>query len=167
MELQTIQIYVKQHRQYVVKEIPFYNIKMQNIIKLEILPEDVINYIKKFIPLDILVWLNRENYTNYHHTAIYKYIPPLMCENYIRMVIRKDKDYVFKILLNDNIMRWYSMKKYMYKNMTFENYLYFLVAYATENNSRKIKSLIEDTCYLILGKKWHKKTKVLFNRWKN
>jgi hypothetical protein len=140
---------------------------MFDIIKLENIPEDIINYIKNFIPLDVLVWLNSDYYRNCHHSAIYKCIPPLMCENYIRMIVRRDKDYVFETVLQDNILRWYNMKKYMYKNMIFDNYLQFLVNYANENDSKNIKTMIENTSYLILGKKWHKKTRVLFNRWKN
>jgi hypothetical protein len=139
---------------------------MFDIMKLENIPEDIINYIKNFIPLDVLVWLNSDYYRNCHH-LVYKCIPPLMCENYIRMIVRRDKAYVFKTVLQDNILRWYNMKKYMYKNMIFDNYLQFLVNYANENDSKNIKTMIENTSYLILGKKWHKKTRVLFNRWKN
>lgn len=133
-------------------------------MKLEELPEDIINCIKEYIPLDVMVWLNREYYTNYH-SVIYNSIT--LCESYIRMLVRRDKHYIFKIVLNDNIIRWYSMKKYPYKYMIFENYLHFLINYADENNSQNVKMIIEHTYDTIIGQKRHKKTRVLFNRWRN
>jgi hypothetical protein len=135
-----------------IKDILFYNI--MNIIKQENIPEDILQYIKEYIPLDVMVWLNRDYYTSYHNT-IYDSIN--ICESYIRMLIRGDKHYIFKMVLQDNIMRWYNMKKYTYKHMVFENYLNFLINYADENNSKNVKMIIENTCDRIIGKKWHKK----------
>lgn len=135
-----------------------------NIIKLEELPEDIITCIKEYIPLEVIVWLNKENYTNYH-SVIYNSIT--LSESYIRMLIRGDKYFIFKMVLQDNMTRWYNMKRYTYKHMIFNNYLHFLINYADENNSKNIKNIIENTCDTILGKKWHKKTRVLFNRWRN
>lgn len=137
-----------------------------DIIKqgLKNMPDDILVYIKEYLPLEVLVWLNSENYNTYHY-VINKYIPKY--EQYIRCIVRKDYDFVLKRVIYDNFSKWYAMKKYMYKHMVFDNYLRFLVEYANENHSSKSKYIIEDAVNLFLGKKRHKKTRVLFNRWRN
>ena len=82
-------------------------------------------------------------------------------------MVRRDYEYVFERILNESFNRWYYMKKYFYKNIIFDNYISFLIEYATEYNSIKSKNLIMNKSTSILGIKRHKKTKVFFNRWKN
>ena len=129
----------------------------------DIFSYDILEYIKDFLPLENIVCLNRTNYMNHHH-VLYKHI--YNYEKYVRYMIRKDYDYVVERILNENFNRWYSMKKYFYKHMIFYTYLNFLIEYANEHESMKSKNIIENMLRSNLGEKRHKKTRVIFNRWK-
>ena len=47
-------------------------------------------------------------------------------ENYIRDVIRRDNQFVFQKIIEENITRWLNMRQYRYKNMVFSNYFYYI-----------------------------------------
>ena len=80
------------------------------------LPDDIIRYIKEFISVNKLVFVNKTFYNLYHHT-IRKTIP--LYENYTRDTIRRDNEFVFEIVIRENIDYWLKNKQYRYKNMVF------------------------------------------------
>ena len=61
-------------------------------IKINILPEDMVNIIKEYLPKIYYIFTNRENYTLYHH-IIKLYITKY--ENYSRDTIVNDNVFVF------------------------------------------------------------------------
>lgn len=129
------------------------------------LPSDIINLIKEFLPKSVFVFTNRENYQLYHPL-----IKPFIqnYENYIRDTIRRDNDFVFKMILRENYLKWYETKQYTYKNMVFKNYLYFTIQYCIENDSNNCRNVINDFLKEHgLGKNLHKKNVVKYIRWKN
>jgi hypothetical protein len=141
------------------------NDKNDVVENIRILPDDIVNLIKEFIPKSLLVFTNRENYNLYHFT-IKPYIKNY--ENYIRDMIRRDNDYVFYKIINENYKKWIEITQYRYKNMVFKNYLYFTIQYCIENDSNNCRNVI--SVFLQehgLGKNLHKKNIIKYIRWKN
>jgi len=129
------------------------------------LPAELVRYIKEFIPKKEFVFTNRENYDLYH-PLIKPYIKDY--ESYIRAIIRQDNDFVFKKIIEENYNKWYEIKNYMYKNMIFKNYLYFVMNFCIENDSNNCRTIINDFLKEHgLGKNLHKKNVVKYIKWKN
>ena len=133
--------------------------------KVMLLPDDIIRYIKEFIRTKDLVFVNRTYYNLYHiliKTSIKNY------ENYIRDTIRRDNDFVFEKVVNENYKKWFEIKNYNYKNLIYTNYCYFVINYCIENESTKCRNFI--TLFLKelgLCKNQHKKNFVKYIKWKN
>ncbi len=139
---------------------------MTNIVdKIHDLPNDIMILIKEFIPTNVFVFTNRENYMLYHNT-----IRPFIknYENYVRDMIRRDNDFVFNMIIRENYTKWYDIKQYTYKNMVFKNYLYFTIQFCIENDSNNCRNVIHNFLKEHgLGKNLHKKNVVKYIRWKN
>jgi hypothetical protein len=139
---------------------------MTNILdKIHDLPIDIMNLIKEFLPTNVFVFTNRENYFLYHST-----IRPFIknYENYVRDMIRRDNDFVFHMIIRENYTKWYDTKQYTYKNMVFKNYLYFTIQFCIENDSNNCRNVIHNFLKEHgLGKNLHKKNVVKYIRWKN
>jgi hypothetical protein len=133
--------------------------------KINKLPNEIINIIKDYIPKSELVFTDKKNYFLYHHlikSKIKNY------ENYIRDMIRRDNDFVFKLILRENYNKWCEIKQYRYKNMILKNYVYFTINYCIENDSNNCRNVITD--YFKeqgLGKNLHKKNVIKYIRWKD
>jgi hypothetical protein len=129
------------------------------------LPVELVRYIKEYIPKKSFVFTNRENYNLYHSLikpSIVEY------ENYIRAMIRQDNEFVFKKIIEENITKWYEIRQYKYKNMIFNNYLYFVMNFCIENESNNCrKTILEFLKEHGLGKNLHKKNIVKYIKWKN
>jgi len=134
-------------------------------MKLNDLPDVIINLIKEFIPKQYLVFANKTFYNLYHHT-IRNNIP--LFDNYVRDMIRRDNNIVFDKILGENIDLWIKNKQYRYKDMVFNNYIYFILYYCIENNSEQCRELIHD--YLKkrdLCRNLHKKNVIKYIKWNN
>jgi hypothetical protein len=129
------------------------------------LPPELIRYIKEYISKKTFVFTNRENYNLYHsliQPSIIEY------ESYIRAMIRQDNEFVFKKIIEENISKWYEIRQYKYKNMIFNNYLYFVMNFCIENESNNCrKTIFEFLKEHGLGKNLHKKNIVKYIKWKN
>lgn len=133
------------------------------IKRVKQLPLEIINIIKDFIPKVVFVFTNRENYSLYHSL-----LTPCIAnyENYIRDTIRRDNEFVFNMIIRENYKQWYEIKKYRYKNMVFNNYLYFIIHYCIENDSNNCSNVIHDFLQEHgLGKNLHKKNVVKYIKW--
>ena len=129
------------------------------------LPYDIIRYIKDFIPVNKLVFVNKTFYNLYHHT-IRKTIP--LYENYVRDTIRRDNDFVFEKIVQENFDLWLNRKQYMFKNMIFSNYIYFIMYFCIENNSERCREvLLQFLSKRDLCRNLHKKNVVKYIKWKN
>ena len=136
-----------------------------SIDKIQLLPNDIINIIKEFIPKSAFVFTNRENYLLYH-SEIRPFIQNY--ENYDKDMIRRDNDYVLNMIVRENYLKWYDIKQYTYKNMVFKNYLYFIIHFCIENDSNNCRNTIHNFLKEHgLGKNLHKKNVVKYIRWKN
>jgi len=134
------------------------------IKKINVLPTELVSLIKEYIPQKNLVFVDRTNYSLYHH-LLKRYIPKY--ENYIRDMIRRDNYFVFENIVRENYKKWFEIKSYIYKNMVFKNYIYFINNYCIENQSPKCRFFINNFLKeLGLCKNLHKKNIVKYIRWK-
>ena len=133
--------------------------------KISDLPDDIINLIKEFMPRKTLVFTNKYCYHLYHHT-IKNSIP--LYENYVRDMIRRDNQIVLEKIIEENFSLWIKNRKCVYKNMIFNNYIYFIVHYCIENNSERCREIVHE--YLKkrdLCRNLHKKKVVKYIKWTN
>lgn len=137
-----------------------------NIYKyIDKLPDELIRLIKEFLPIKILVFMNKENY-NLYHFSIKKYI--YNYENYIRDTIRRDNSFVFNKIIHENYKKWMDITKYSYKNLVYKNYIYFAIDFCTENQSTQCRNVIVDFLKEHgLCQNQHKKNIAKHIRWKN
>jgi hypothetical protein len=143
-----------------------YTFKKEGLFEdIKILPDELILYIQDFIPKKQLVFTNRENYKLYHiflKPCILKY------ENYIRDTIRRDNSFIVERIIQENFKIWQNINHYMYKNMIFKNYIYFILHYCIENESSNCREVIMDFLKQQgFAKNLHKKNIVKYIRWKN
>ena len=130
------------------------------------LPVELVLIVSSYIPAAAKIFLNKELYFKYHY-LFRDYINRKQLENYIRTTIRQDNDFVFKQILIENHQKWLNMKKYLYQDCIYANYIYFLKTYCVENQSTKCKELITNLLEeLGLSKNQHKKNIIRHIRWK-
>jgi hypothetical protein len=104
------------------------------------LPLNIVEIIYDYIPKKYLVFTNKNNYKKYHSllkSSINFY------ENYIRKIVRKDFDFIFETIIDENSCVWKKLKQYQYENNVYENYIYFILDYSIANESTKCKKIIK------------------------
>ena len=149
------------------KKIITHNMYKMLLSRISKLPDELIDIIQSYIPISTLLLLNKTNYELYHK-HVKQFIPRNLYETYVRSIVRKDCDYVFRQILYENFDKWLKIKKYQYQNTVFLNYLYFIKGYCIENNSMNCKSIIDDYLELSgLNKNQHKKNINRSIRWRN
>jgi hypothetical protein len=130
------------------------------------LPFYIINEIKKYISEQKLIFVNRETYIN-KHSLIRYLIPSNNFENYIRIIVYRDFDFVFQQIVQENYLKWLEIKQYIYKNNIYKNYIYFIKGFCIENNSEKCRFFLNDFLEKLgLCKNQHKKNIIKHIRWK-
>ena len=126
------------------------------------LPDELINKIKEYLPKVYFVFTNKQNYLLYHHVVNF-YIKDYY--NYLKDTILRDNDFVFEKIVQEQFENWNLIKNYIYRNMVFIKYIYFVIYYCIENDSNK--------CYQIISRKHglcknlHKKNIIKNITWKN
>ena len=156
-----------QEEQVVVKKPSRFSNKATVFANILRLPEDLVPVIYEFIPLKTLLFLNKKMYLK-NHKLVRKFIQRSQYENYIRAMVRRDNDFVFGLLIQENFERWLFFKKYTYKTTLFSNYIYFLLEYCIENESDKCKQIVNR--YIVnsgLSQNQHKKNTIKSIRWRN
>jgi hypothetical protein len=134
--------------------------------KINNLPEEIINIIFLYVNEKVKIFLTKKEYIE-KHQMIKKYIDRQKYEEYIRYIIRKDNDFVFKRLLFENFGRWLQMKKYYDKGLEFLNYFYFIRSYCSDNEAIKCKNIIDNIIIEQgLSKNLHKKKIIQYIKWK-
>ena len=130
------------------------------------LPLEIVTMIETYIPFSSFIFTNKYYYMNYHY-LIKHLIPKNQFENYIRHIIRRDNDFAFLRILNDNYRKWLKIKQYVYKNIMYKNYIYFLSDYCIHNESVKCRNALN--LFLKehgLCQNRHKKNTYIHIRWK-
>lgn len=135
------------------------------LLNVQNLPDELIDMIKEFIPNHIFIFTNKINY-NLYHFCIKKTI--IRYEDYIRDTVMRDNIFVFEYIVNENYAKWINNKNYNYKNIIFNNYLFFIIHYCIENDSQKCANFIASFAKQQgLCKNLHKKNIIKHIRWKN
>ena len=138
-----------------------------DIEKINNLPSELIMLIKSFLPKTTLLFLNNHYYKKYHY-LIKKYINKHTFENYIRTIIRRDNSFVFSQILIDYNKDLSKIKQYIYKNIMYKKYYYFLIDYCIKNNSTKCRDILNNFLKLQgLCQNRHKKNTFIHIRWKH
>lgn len=109
---------------------------------LDSVPNDIKIIIFEYIQPRILITLSKKYYID-NHFIIYKLIPHKY-ETYVRDIIRRDLDFPFSQILNENFYRWIGFKNYIYDYKSFANYTYFLQYYCIENDSSKCRIKLKE-----------------------
>jgi len=131
------------------------------------LPSDLVEEIKKYISNKNLIFTNKKKYIGNHY-LIRKLIPNNKFELYIRNIIYRDFDFIFNQILQENYLKWFEIKEYIYKNTIHKNYIYFIKFFCIENNSEKCRILLNDFLDKFgLCKNQHKKNINKHIIWKN
>lgn len=137
---------------------------MNVVKKINTLPDDIINEIFKFIPKYKLIFVNISYYNLYHYLLKTTCIPNY--ESYVRDMICRDNYFVFERLVRENFNNWITNRQYRYKNMIFSNYVYFVLHYCFENNSKRCRNiLIDELSKRDLCKNLHKKNVIKYIKW--
>ena len=138
---------------------------MMFVESMNMLPSDIVKHIYDYIPPLTRTILNKSLYMD-NRKCIRQNIPVLKYEGYIRHIVRKDNDFVFNNLLNDNFSRWQHMKNFKYKTFTFEDYMAYIIYLSQEHEASKVHALVLDKQNLV-GKKRHKNARIRSNTWSN
>ena len=130
-----------------------------------LLPDDIIRVIQEYIPLRILQFTNKISYAAYHlhiRDIMYNY------ESYVREVVKRDYSFIFELIIRENIEKWNNIKQYLYKNVIYASYIYFILNYCIEHNSQKCRTVLCDFLKQHgLCQNQHKKNITKHIRWKN
>ena len=129
------------------------------------LPDDIIRVIQEYIPLRILQFTNKISYVAYHlqlREVMYNY------ESYVREVVKHDYPFIFELIIRENIQKWNNIKKYLYKNVIYASYIYFILNYCLEHNSQQCRNVLSNFLKQHgLCQNQHKKNITKHIRWKN
>ena len=118
----------------------------------DILNKDVLNIIFEFIPTSIKFSLNKDFYkANKRNISI--------PDTFLRNIIRLDYSFIFEYHLVKKYKKWRKITRWIYKNMTFHNYVEYIRYLCIEYESSKCKKLL-----IIFEKKINPKKKKKYKR---
>lgn len=113
-----------------------------NLQKINELPEDIVREITEFIPQYYFVYTNKTNFTNYHYLIKELLLKKNIFETYVRYIVRRDNDFIFKYILHENYNKWVLIKKYIDEYVVYPDYICFLINYCIINNSNKCRIIL-------------------------
>ena len=138
-----------------------------NLSYIKRLPLELEDVIKSFIPISVLLTLNKQYYVKYHKYTK-QFISKAQYDNYIRDTLRRDNDFVFSFLLEENQKMWLNIRKYKYANVNYGNYFCFIDKFCIDNESTKCRNLLKDHFNKTgLSKNQHKKNTITNIIWTN
>ena len=136
------------------------------------LPVELVNHIFKYFNPIQVVFLNKKYY-QLNHFSIKLYLCSIKHQysNYIRDIVRRDLDFSFSFIIQENWINWLNIKNYCFKDKIYMNYIYFLIDYCFIYDSNKCKDLIYEKLIDTKGfsKNLHKKNlvKLIKRKWTN
>ena len=133
-----------------------------NVVKLNILPDDIVGEIMSFMPLDKFTLCNKHYWFNTYHLKISYDLD----SRYYRFLLRNDYSFIFNTYLALNFPKFLIKRKTYYQNKVFPRKIE-LVRYLTcfVFKSPKCKKIVED--FMKRHKLVFKKIKVKLNKWTN
>lgn len=104
------------------------------LLSISKLPFELFDIVKSYIPLYIWRPLNKTLYFE-NYNLVYEKIKIGNAENYIRYIVKRDYNYVFKFIILRNLFRWAQMKDYLNDFLIYPNYIYFIKDFCISNQS--------------------------------
>jgi len=104
----------------------------------QILPDDVLGVIWEYMSSKQKKLVNKKNYEKN------KILYGQKTDNYMRKIIRKDYNYLFKRNIIFHYKEWHRIKKWTYKNMILSNFIDYLRYLCIENSSNKCKKILDN-----------------------
>ena len=130
-----------------------------DILREKITSDDIINVIGSFLPIEKIMFLNKEKYEQYQSFLWTKKIKGY--ERFMRNILRNDFIYLFRNKLELNYKKWKKLKKWHYNNIIFGTYLDYLRFLCEEYKSGKCKKFLD----FYKKKQGFNKNKVKTNRY--
>lgn len=113
------------------------------MLLIQTLPIELLDIIFSYIPEHKKAHLNKKYFKKYHY-LLKNYIINNRTEDYIRNMIKRDCDFIFSRLLEENYNKWKKMSNYYYNSYEFYNYICFLCYFCEENDAVNCKNIIHD-----------------------
>jgi hypothetical protein len=110
---------------------------MINII--DDLPNEILDIIFYYLNAKEKIFLNKKYYIKYND-YIDQYI--IKYSSYVRDTIRLDYSFVFEYIIYRNFNKWIKINNYNYKNIIYNNYIFFLSDFANKNKATKCLNLL-------------------------
>ena len=126
------------------------------------LPQELMDWIKQYIPTKFLVFVNKSYYLDNHIFLLNAVLFQNRYDKYVRNLISSDNSFVFQTMLREHD-RHNTNKKYFYKNVEYKNYYYFLIDFCIENEASNCRNAL-NTFLLEAGLCQNRDKK---NRWRN
>jgi len=132
------------------------------LLKINELPIELIDVIKMFIPSIFLLFVNKTYYYESHSLLLNRMLLENRYDKYIRNLITSDNYFAFECMLREH-NKYNTNKKYLYKNVEYKNYYYFLIDFCIENDASNCRNAL-NTFLLDAGLCQNRDKK---NRWRN
>lgn len=130
----------------------------------DLLNDDIMTIIYKYLSPEIKVWLNRKNYIK-NHKCVKSLIDTKLYDSYVRDMVRNDYSFVLEQLIKENFRKWHNWKKYNYNGDIYKTYLVFIRNYANDNNSYKCLRLIDEYAENNgFSKNWFKQNRIIIHK---
>ena len=108
---------------------------------------ELVDIIHSFLPREVLIWTNRENYRRYHHMLQDILKHKGMYDNYIRKIIRDDSVFIFNLIMETHTIVGWKKRKYVYRDTKYTNYFHFLDCYMFDNNATRCRDVLFTNVY--------------------
>jgi hypothetical protein len=105
------------------------------------LPKELIDFIKQFIPRYFLLFTNKTYYYENHVLLLNDMLLRNRYDKYVRNLIASDNYFAFYCMLREH-NRHNTNKKYLYKNVEYKNYYYFLIDFCIENEATNCRNAL-------------------------
>ena len=129
---------------------------------INLLPEDLVNIILSYTPINILMLTNKSNWFN-NYDNNYK---DKLKASYWRFILRNDMWFVFNRFINNATLYFLKEKRIIYKSQIYPRRLElvnYLINYTF--NSQKCKIVLDN--FMKTRRLGFKKLRVKLNKWSN
>jgi len=131
-------------------------------MKIEELPEDLVNIIKSYIPIQYLALTNKFYWNSWYNCSYFNKLQ----SSYWRFILRNDNNFVFEKYLTNALPYFLKEKRIIYKSQIYPRRLElvnYLINYTFD--SQKCKIILET--FMKTKRLGFKKIRVKLNKWSN
>lgn len=139
--------------------------------QINLIPIELMRYIKDYLPITTLKCSNRNNFNIYFDKKVNENIKLIYKKwntTYFKNVIKSDNHFVFDILLKNNFLFFKKKHCGVYKSQVFPTYLelfnFFCIKYKSQRCRKALNDILNENGY---EKKRVKKIRLKHNRWSN